>query len=280
MSLEEGIKSTDVGIIKAARGKAKGLVTRHVKNLRDSLVEEEGKFLFDVIDDNKIQEHYRNLEEALVKFQDLHDRYIFYYTEKETDPEKKKAFHEEQDVYYDDAMKEFNTISRSYIKYKKSLEAKADKFARDMKVSLLADIMQGAKTKLDYQKKEAVSLIESTDECVRSTANLLKEELIASLANYESKVTEYKAATLFPKDSQVEEKYAPAQDVTNDIKEVEKLKVQLSAIVFKTKALGESISHEASSNPINTQSNKTKTEIARLQKLSCPKFSRRTGQSF
>ena len=39
MSLDEGIKSTDVGTIKAARGIAKGLVTdEYISNLRDSLV--------------------------------------------------------------------------------------------------------------------------------------------------------------------------------------------------------------------------------------------------
>ena len=273
MSLDEGIKSTDVGTIKAARGIAKGQVTKNVTYLRDGLVIEDGKFLFTEIDDKKIQEHHENLEKAVVTFQDLHERYIFFYTEKETDPEKKKAFHEEQNIYRDDARKDYNTINRSYIKYKKSLEEKADKCARDMKVAHLLDIVQDAKIELDSKKEAAATVIESTDESVRSTANILKEELIATLANYKSKVTEYKAATIFPKDSQVEEKYAPAQDVTNDIKEVDKLKVQLSAIVFKTKVLGESISNEASSNSINAQSNKTKTEIARLQKLSCPKFS-------
>ena len=38
-------------------------------------------------------------------------------------------------------------------------------------------------------------------------------------------MTEYKAATIVLKDSQAEGKYAPAQDVTEDINEVDKLKV-------------------------------------------------------
>ena len=57
-----------------------------------------------------------------------------------------------------------------------------------------------------------------------STANLLKEELITALAHYKSKVAEYKAATIVLKNSQDEGKYSPAQDVTDEIKEVDKLK--------------------------------------------------------
>ena len=99
MSIEEGLKSTDVAKIKAARGIAKGQVTKNVNYLRDQLVIEEGKFVFEEIDDNKIQEYYLKLEKAVVTFEDLHERYKFYYTEKETDPEKKKTFHEEENIF-------------------------------------------------------------------------------------------------------------------------------------------------------------------------------------
>ena len=59
---------------------------------------------------------------------------------------------------------------------------------------------------LDSKNEAATMAIQSSDECVQSTANLLREEFIAALANYRSKVTGYKAATIVLKDNQAEGK--------------------------------------------------------------------------
>ena len=116
MSHKVRIKSTDVDKIKAGWGIAKGQVTRNLTNIRNSLEIEEGKFVFKEIYDNKIQEYYQNLEKAVVIYQDLHDKYIFFYKEKETDPENKKVSHEEQNIFRYDARKGYNTINRCSIK--------------------------------------------------------------------------------------------------------------------------------------------------------------------
>ena len=52
MSIEEGLTSTNVATIRSARGAAKGHVTKNVRSLRDRLVVEGSKFLFDEIDDD------------------------------------------------------------------------------------------------------------------------------------------------------------------------------------------------------------------------------------
>ena len=67
-----------------------------------------------------------------------------------------------------------------------------------------------------------------------------------------------------------EEKYAPAEVITADMEEVDELMVQLSAVLSKAKALGETISKETLANPRNSQGN---SNLVKLQKLSCPKFS-------
>ena len=54
MSIAEGLASTDVAKIRAARGAAKGQVTKNVNILQDNLVVEDDKFLYDEIDDIKV----------------------------------------------------------------------------------------------------------------------------------------------------------------------------------------------------------------------------------
>ena len=64
MSIEEGLASTDVAKVRAARGAAKGQVTKNIRNLRDELVVEDSKFLFDEIDEKMVQEVYKKLDTA------------------------------------------------------------------------------------------------------------------------------------------------------------------------------------------------------------------------
>ena len=53
MSVEEGLKSTDVEIIKSARGSAKGKVSKNVKALGNVLIRDGGTFLLDEIDHDR-----------------------------------------------------------------------------------------------------------------------------------------------------------------------------------------------------------------------------------
>ena len=75
MSIEEGLKSTDVAKIKAARGTAKGQVTTNTTELRNALVVKDGKFLVNEIDENLVQELLQKLNKSYRIFQKLHYRY-------------------------------------------------------------------------------------------------------------------------------------------------------------------------------------------------------------
>ena len=85
MSIKEGLESTDVAKIKAARGTAKGQVTKYCKNLQEDLVKDDDKFLLDEIEYDKVQELYQKLTKSHSDFEDLHARYLDY-RNVETDP--------------------------------------------------------------------------------------------------------------------------------------------------------------------------------------------------
>ena len=59
MLIKEGLESTDVVKIKAARGTAKGQATQYCKNLQADILKENTKFLLDEIESDKIQELYQ-----------------------------------------------------------------------------------------------------------------------------------------------------------------------------------------------------------------------------
>ena len=61
MSIKEGLESTDVVKIKAARGTAKGQVTKYCKNLQEDLVKDVDKFLLDEIESDEVKELYLKL---------------------------------------------------------------------------------------------------------------------------------------------------------------------------------------------------------------------------
>ena len=69
----------------------------------------------------------------------------------------------------------------------------------------------------------------------------MRTELSEIFLNYESKTVEYEIATISYKDEQSEGKVAPSGDINADREEVDMLMMQLSAVLFKAKALGESI---------------------------------------
>ena len=62
MSVEEGLVSTDISVIKQARGVAKGMVTKCINSLDIALVQDaDGGFIFDEIDQTNLGEIHMNL---------------------------------------------------------------------------------------------------------------------------------------------------------------------------------------------------------------------------
>ena len=233
MSIEEGLASTDVAKIRAARGTAKGQVTKNVRNLKDELVVENDKFLFDEIDEDMVQGVYQKLDTAYNQFQDLHQK-ILTLRSKEADASAEEEALQKEDNYLENIRRDFIAVKRSYVKYKKALavsvekekeliqskkraeEKKADDSTREMKIALLVDIVEEEKKELDSKLKAAREIVDSQDEYVRSTAKLMKEELTEALANFKSKVKELKAAKVL-KDGAAEEKYDTALDYALDL---------------------------------------------------------------
>ena len=279
--------STDVDKIKSARSIAKGQVTRKVSNLESELLIDNDKFLLDEINDDNVQELYQKLKNLFAKFEDLHDRFL-HYKESEADAGADEAALEERENYYKDVKTNFDKASGLYDKYKKALALKVEEekkalalkveedkkrvedSTREKKIAALENEIEAVKNNLQCKKEAATAVIKSSDEHVRSTAGVMREELDELFSTYKSKVVELKTATMFPKNSAPEEKFVQAIDYTADMKEVEELKTQLSAVISRAKSLGESIFKETSTNPINTQSN---SNLVKLQKLSCPNFS-------
>ena len=75
MSVEEGLKSTDVEIIKSARGSAKGKVSKNVKALENVLLRDGETFLLEEIDHERAEKVYDSLNTSSEEFQELHERY-------------------------------------------------------------------------------------------------------------------------------------------------------------------------------------------------------------
>ena len=125
MSIKEGLESTDVVKIKAARGKAKGQVTKHCKTLQTDLVKDNDKFLLDEIESDEVQELYQKLNKSLGEFEDLHARYLDYRIG-ETDATAEKAALDVEESYAAEVLNNYSAVKRSYVKYKKALAVLAE----------------------------------------------------------------------------------------------------------------------------------------------------------
>ena len=154
-----------------------------------------------------------------------------------------------------------------------------------MKIALLTDVVETSKKKIDSIKKSAKVTIESTDKNVRATAGLIKKELTEALANYESKVAEYKAASIDPGKGQGEEKFNVATDFSLDtveFDEIMELKFKLSALT--NKSLSESDRESSTGFDANqsiSQSNNQSTDkFVKFKKIFPPKFSGQIQERF
>ena len=78
MSIEEGLKSTAVEVIKATRGTAKGKVSQYVKALDSVLFRDLEAFLLEDIDHDRAEMVYDQLNVAIEEFQELYNQYHQY----------------------------------------------------------------------------------------------------------------------------------------------------------------------------------------------------------
>ena len=119
MSIEEGLASTDVAKITAARGAAKGQVTKNIRNLKDELVVENDEFLFDEIDEDMVQGVYQKLDTAYNQFQDLHQK-IMTLRAKETDASAEEEALQKEDNYLENIRRDFIAVKKVLYEVQKS----------------------------------------------------------------------------------------------------------------------------------------------------------------
>ena len=127
MSMEEGLQSTEVSVIKNARAVAKGKVTKCVNSLGISLVQNSDEsFKYDEIDNEEVGEAYANLLSSYDTFQELHERYL--------DRASLESDGNEEN-YAKIVADAFSATKRKYIKFKKSSDKMVDKIENETKLS-------------------------------------------------------------------------------------------------------------------------------------------------
>ena len=125
MSVEEGLKSTNVAVIKEARGVAKGKVTKTINSLKSALPSDNGKFLFELIDEKIVKEIYEKLDSCHDTFTELHERYCYNRVAEKDLAEELKT--EEREAQYSEKVAtDVSSICREYVKYRKALEAEIE----------------------------------------------------------------------------------------------------------------------------------------------------------
>ena len=111
----------------AARDIAKGLVTKNIKILKESLVIEDGQFMIDKIDHSTAKEAYRKLNIAYDQFDDMHERHLYHalslFDEECRENKTDLAYREFEnktlkkvELYAEDVDKEFLKLERAFIK--------------------------------------------------------------------------------------------------------------------------------------------------------------------
>ena len=265
MSIEEALQSTDVSVIKQGRKVAKGKVTRNVNSLDLALVVgADGHFLFNEINDKRLEEVYEALRSSYDKFQELHERYIEY-ASPETD-EQMSIFIQEEGVYANDVANSVSKIDRKYAKFQKSSDAIKSKVETENKLSCLKKEVARHRTSLEGKAGAASLVIKATDLNIKKTAKFVKTELNTALDSYKSKVSEYDEA-LVSIDKDLEAKFTEEKDYATILQTVEDLVVKLEAIALELPP------PKSTSTSPPSGTDRISNEVVKLQKISCPKFS-------
>ena len=106
-------------------------MSKNIKSLKSALISETNKFLFDEIDEGMVQAIYEKLDTCHDTFQDLHERFCFFRTEKD-DTVQENAAKEKEDSYSNQVSTEFCSIRREFVRYKKAVEKTAEDSARSL----------------------------------------------------------------------------------------------------------------------------------------------------
>ena len=175
MSVEEGLKSTDVEIIKSARGSAKGKVSKNMKALGNVLIRDGETYLLDDIDHDRAEKIYDSLNASNEEFQELYDRY-HRYAEKELTGTLVQEF---ETKYLSDVDDAYTGAVKLYAGYKKAQKL----LLRKTKMKLLGSKISSLKESVNMKVNAAKELVDSLDDNIKKTARTVKNELQCSQSN-------------------------------------------------------------------------------------------------
>ena len=257
-----GMVSENIEVIKSARSTAKRKVSRKINFLKKILRYDDGKFAAD-IDGDTVKDRMADVEASYECFQDLNDR-VKAFREKKDDAEAEAADISQETTYENVVSDEYDAAVILHSKYKNAVkameEAKARSETLSAKLFTLQAEVNALKSVYDGEYSVAKTVVESTDDGVRKTANLVKIDLDKAIKEYTMKMEEYKSALGL---SEEESKFKPAEDYTTIVSEAKQMILKLDSVA---------VSFTASSAPVTDSVKVDRKNIVKLEKMSCPKF--------
>ena len=263
MSIEEGLKSSDLSTIKSARGTAKGQVTRYINDLKNYLKrDQDGNLVTAKVSKDmvlgfmtKIETNYDSCLNLHQKFRDLRP--------KKPDEAAEADAKAEDDMYENTVRANFTSITEVYDEYLRKLESDGRLIELKEKLTELSDEMEVLKVQYEIHYDVADQMVKNPEED-KNMARSVKDNVQNSMNKYVDKIREYKSARAHSIDFEL--KYSPAEDYTKIMKDTIMVVNSLERI-----AINHDAKSSSSTSPIPVSVDRNNT--VKLQKLSCPKFS-------
>jgi len=216
MSIEEGLKSSDLSTIKSARGTAKGQVTRYINDLENDLNrDQDGNLVTAKVSKDmvlgfmtKIETNYDSCLNLHQKFRDLRP--------KKPDEAAEADAKAEDDMYENTVRANFTSITEVYDEYLRKLESDGRLIELKEKLTELSDEMEVLKVQYEIHYDVADQMVKNPEED-KNMARSVKDNVQNSMNKYVDKIREYKSARAHSIDFEL--KYSPAEDYTKIMKD-------------------------------------------------------------
>ena len=260
MSIEEGLKSSDLSTIKSARGTVKGQVTRYTNDLKNYLKrDQDGNLVTAKVSKDmvlgfmtKIETNYDSCLILHQKFRDLRP--------KKPDQTAEADAKAEDDLYENTVRADFTSITELYNEYLRKLESDDRLIELKAKLTELSDEMDVLKVQYEIHYDVADQMVKNPEDD-KNMARSVRDNVQNSMNKYVDKIREYKSARAYSIDFEL--KFSPAEDYTKIMKDTIMVVNSLERIA---------INHDAKSSS-STSPLPVSVDRVKLQKLSCPKFS-------
>ena len=262
MSVEEGLRSEDVDVIKKARGLARGTLTNFINRLPKLLIKNSaGNLQCERISNTEVIALSVKLDKSHDTFQELHERFSQF-------RERGKESTEEEDLQKADDVYGQEVVEKYY-----SAIADIEKYKKEFIVLEKEETEVDLKKLLEVDKLVANEVVSSSDPGMIQSAQSAKESLKFSYNNFVKSKADLRKAMKDRGDW--DEDIIKACDYIAEGKEVHKLISQLDAVIATLTSTMVEGKVKAADLDQNASSAKTGSSpsIVKLQKMSCPQFS-------